>query len=1024
MSVKNFKFISPGVFINEIDNSGIPNSVENIGPLVIGRATRGLAMQPVKVNSYSEFIDMFGNTVPGGANDDVYRKGNFSSPMYGTYAANAFLKSGVAPLTYVRLLGQQTSVGSAAGGDAAAGWKTTNNPSTNPTTMGGAYGLFVCASGSTAALTGDSWTTTSGDASPGNPLHLAAIFYMNSGSMQLRGSARTIDKGTRTGSLVNDTINAAGVVIGMDSNGLFNLALTGSNKGSRIIKFNFDDDSDKFIRKRVNTNPQLLSTAASFFPASATEDVWLGETFEQELRDLSLQDSTTLQGVILGIAKSGSVATGPQNMKTQASREAVAGWLIAQDLSGNPTAYDAKDQQRLFRLKGRGHGEWLHKNVKVSIEKIRQSNSTVTEYGSFSVVLRNINDTDNKVEILERFDSCNLDPTSPNYIARKIGDKYTSWSASEKRLKDYGEYPNLSRYVYVEVNSEVDSAATDPLYLPFGYFGPPGLEPVLTASVTTDLSGHLLNGSASMLAAGISRYGGTADYDLIAFEGKPPTATHAGLLNAQFFVGIRCLHADVGLGEGTQRGIGIAAATASIHFPKDRLRVSASDGGLSNTKDAYWGLSTTRTQTSTIPDASVTDFHRLLYADFSADPTAGTSGAVADVDATSGVKGWSYIFSLDNIVHGPNGYFHNSGSRAKNASATTSSYTSILTNGVNRFTLPFWGGFDGWDIQKPDPLYNEQWRGASPTEDTSYAYNTWRRAVDTIADPEVVDMNVLMAPGLTQTTLTEHMINVCEDRGDSMALIDLPDVYLPTHEIYKSSTSARIGTTPTQAVNDFKARRVDSSYGATFYPWVQTRDEESGKMLWIPPTVAMLGVLGSSERKTQVWFAAAGFNRGSLSDGAAGIPITGITERLSSKERDTLYKGRINPIAHFVDNGIVLFGQKTLQARRSALDRINVRRLVIHMKKQISVISSKILFEQNVQATWDRFKGLVEPFLANVKTEFGITDYRLVLDETTTTPDLIDQNILYAKIMIKPARAIEYIAIDFVITSTGASFDD
>ena len=195
-------------------------------------------------------------------------------------------------------------------------------------------------------------------------------------------------------------------------------------------------------------------------------------------------------------------------------------------------------------------------------------------------------------------------------------------------------------------------------------------------------------------------------------------------------------------------------------------------------------------------------------------------------------------------------------------------------------------------------------------------------------------------------------------------------------------------------------------------------------MLWIPPTVAMLGVLGSSERKTQVWFAAAGFNRGSLSDGAAGIPITGITERLSSKERDTLYKGRINPIAHFVDNGIVLFGQKTLQARRSALDRINVRRLVIHMKKQISVISSKILFEQNVQATWDRFKGLVEPFLANVKTEFGITDYRLVLDETTTTSDLIDQNILYAKIMIKPARAIEYIAIDFVITSTGASFDD
>ena len=156
MSVKSFKFVSPGVFIHEIDNSGIPNAVENIGPLVIGRSTRGLAMQPVKVNSYSEYIEMFGDTVPGGTNEDVYRKGNYVSPMYGPYAAKAFLRSGVAPLTYVRLLGQQTGVGGAAGSDAAAGWKTTNNPNTDPANMGGAYGLFVCASGSDRDLTGDS----------------------------------------------------------------------------------------------------------------------------------------------------------------------------------------------------------------------------------------------------------------------------------------------------------------------------------------------------------------------------------------------------------------------------------------------------------------------------------------------------------------------------------------------------------------------------------------------------------------------------------------------------------------------------------------------------------------------------------------------------------------------------------------------------------------------------------------------------------------------------------------------------
>jgi phage tail sheath protein FI len=268
------------------------------------------------------------------------------------------------------------------------------------------------------------------------------------------------------------------------------------------------------------------------------------------------------------------------------------------------------------------------------------------------------------------------------------------------------------------------------------------------------------------------------------------------------------------------------------------------------------------------------------------------------------------------------------------------------------------------------------------------------------------------------------MINVCEDRADAMALVDLPDVYIPSHEQYYADRSSRIGTTPVAAANALRDRRLDSSYGATFYPWVQTRDENNGQLVWVPPTVAMMGVLASSERSTQIWFAPAGFNRGGLSDGAAGIPVTNVTERLTSKSRDVLYEARINPIASFPNTGIVVFGQKTLQERPSALDRINVRRLVIYLKKQISILSSQVLFEQNVQATWTRFKSLIEPFLANVKTEFGITDYRLILDETTTTPDLIDQNVVYAKIMIKPARAIEFIAIDFVVASTGASFDD
>ena len=352
---------------------------------------------------------------------------------------------------------------------------------------------------------------------------------------------------------------------------------------------------------------------------------------------------------------------------------------------------------------------------------------------------------------------------------------------------------------------------------------------------------------------------------------------------------------------------------------------------------------------------------------------------------------------------------------------TSASYTDLLNAGYDKFTAPFFGGFDGFNIMKPDPLYNA---GMGSTEDASYAYHTVKRAIDTVADPEFVDMNLLTVPGLTKDALTTHAVRVCEARADTMALIDLANVYIPPHEAYKADKASRIGTTPTDAANSLRDRRIDSSYGATFYPWVQTRDENTGAMVWIPPSVAMMGVLASSHAKSELWFAPAGFNRGGLTKGAAGIPVTGVTQRLTSKERDTLYESNINPIASFPSNGIVVFGQKTLQERQSALDRINVRRLVIYLKKHISNLSTQILFEQNVQATWNRFIALVEPFLSNVKTRFGITDYKLILDESTTTPDLIDQNIMYAKIMIKPARAIEYIAIDFVIMNTGASFED
>ena len=196
------------------------------------------------------------------------------------------------------------------------------------------------------------------------------------------------------------------------------------------------------------------------------------------------------------------------------------------------------------------------------------------------------------------------------------------------------------------------------------------------------------------------------------------------------------------------------------------------------------------------------------------------------------------------------------------------------------------------------------------------------------------------------------------------------------------------------------------------------------QLVWVPPSVAALGAFAKSQAQSDIWFAPAGFNRGGLGTlgGSRGPRVVQARQRLDSKERDSLYEVNINPIATFPAEGVVIFGQKTLQADNSALDRINVRRLVLYLKEEVSAISRNLLFDQNVSSTWTRFTSQVEPILSNTKARFGLSDYKLVLDKTTTTADLVDRNIMYAKIFIKPARAIEYIVVDFVITKTGADF--
>ena len=222
------------------------------------------------------------------------------------------------------------------------------------------------------------------------------------------------------------------------------------------------------------------------------------------------------------------------------------------------------------------------------------------------------------------------------------------------------------------------------------------------------------------------------------------------------------------------------------------------------------------------------------------------------------------------------------------------------------------------------------------------------------------------------------------------------------------------GDTIADAISQGEA--VDSNYVGTYYPWVKTIDSRTNKLTTIPPSVLMPGIYASNDAVAAEWFAPAGLNRGGI------VGAVSVLNRLTHSERDTLYEGKINPIAQFPGEGIVAFGQKTLQDKASALDRINVRRLMIRVKKYIASTSRYLVFEQNTSQTRGKFLNTVNPYLEGIQQRQGLYAFRVVMDESNNTPDVIDRNILAGQIFLQPTKTAEFIVLDFNILPTGASF--
>jgi len=552
--------------------------------------------------------------------------------------------------------------------------------------------------------------------------------------------------------------------------------------------------------------------------------------------------------------------------------------------------------QNLFKVHTLSDGTSANKQVKVSIVGPKKA-LIAGDYGTFTLQVRDFNDTDAAPSVLEQYDNLSLNPSDANYIARRIGNSAPVEDANGERYFQ-GDFQNNSKYIRVETADGSENVSTDALPFGFAALGSP------------------IGTSGSALPA--------------------PTYTISTWIS------------------GSTRGYSTTATQ--------------------NTNE-YYGY-----QFSDVPNTN-TSFLAPL-----------PSGSVS-----VGSK-----FSLENLASNEL-YEPGTGDPYTVAEYLNGEAPSLAS--YLKFTVPFQGGFDGLnparEIKMYDGITSTNTQGFDLSNSTTAGSRAFKKALDAISNPDSFDINLLVLPGVVYSQhsyIANYAKDVCETRGDCFYIMDI------------------VGATDTITTAINTAALLDSNYAAAYYPWIRVLDTDTNKFVFVPPSAVLPEVYAYSDNAAAEWFAPAGLNRGGI-PGAAGVKT-----RLAQADRDALYEGKVNPIAQFPGQGICVWGQKTLQRRSSALDRVNVRRLLITVKKFIASSARFLVFEQNVEATRRRFLNIVNPFLANVQERSGLYAFRVIMDETNNTPDVIDRNLLVGQLYLQPTKTAEFIKLEFNILPTGAVF--
>ncbi len=904
--------VSPGVYTEEKD---VTYSVKSLGITSLGLAGEtlyGPAFENIEINEWSDFVDYF-----GGTSTEKYKGSGL--PKYELpYVAKSYLEKS-RRLNVVRILGLS------------------------------GYHAGPC------------WVITC----DGKPLVILRS------RMEHGGSTSLCDTGA------SDTIKSvvSEVTIGKYKPGIFNaycaeVQVISESIGGCYPRFSIHVTDIKGTEHKYNVsmNPKdsdYVYRVISSKPDSEDTYIYIEAVYES-----SLPDCTTTSAVkpTIGISKieDGNLfvwdgSSSWENMGNindlddylEAYRPGQTPWLVSEayasiegdDTTGGDTVSDNTGcngdcatitMRKLFKFITISDGNAANYQVKVSIQNIDPVN------GTFDVVVRDFNDTDENIVILEKFSRCTLTKGSSSYIGYKIGTAD-------------GMFVNKSKYVTVLFATDDDLSGS----VPCGFLGYP-----------------------------------CPDY-LSGDNAKPE----------------------------------IAYMTEYIVEKKNRKQ--------------YFGFNTN------VTDIDILSYKGHNYYDNEFD----------DSEVSKLTPGFHMdsVFDHSNAtktyVDGVSGYKFGHVSSKK---VTADKFEPRLINApqylrntiykddkVRKFTVCFYGGFDGWDIFRPErsntdefnalkyPVTKEDGTEGSnifkpiseinvnlnlpPTAITS-DYYAYLAGYNVFANPQDIDINVFATPGidwLNQKMLTQDAIAMIEDPedgrgGDALYIMNAPNFKINKEEGYPEKVAVD------ELVNEFNDSEINSSYACTYFPWILYFDRTNNQYINLPVTKDVVRNIADTDNTSYPWFAPAGMSRGPVNCEKADFKTT-------LDQEDDLYDNRINPVKTFGRDGVKIWGNKTAYEIDSPLNRINVRRLMIRVKKLVTSAAKQLIFEQYTDALEKQFRGLIEPILAEVKTNRGISDYRVI---TEVTPETRDQHILPAKILIKPTPALEYISISFVVYPESVAFEE